>query len=222
MHTLSAEFRFPKPRWRIDGSVIESPPPMRALAGYVEEVRLWRAAVLEFMGKSAGKPAHEAGGLSERARKALDTFLASDWTEQTTQWAAQSAYNLRPFPAGALEAGIESPLNLMLEVLRWRAAVSDCLSDIWDVIGDPYLDLDECMTIGQFLQPPVPKKICDYCLTEFPPESIRPDQHQCLLLRHVRAKWPSMPPAFASWANEAPETRVETPRPKRWWEKFSK
>jgi hypothetical protein len=64
----------------------------------------------------------------------------------------------------------------MFEVLRWRAAVQDCLSDIWDVIGDPYLDFDECMAIGQFLQPAAPNEVCRFCLTEFAPEKSAPDQ----------------------------------------------
>lgn len=233
MHTLPPELRFPKPPWRIDGSVLELPPSGHAVAGYLQELRSWRSAVLELLGKSAGKPDSEAGGLSERARKALDTFLASTWTEQTTQWAVQSPYNLGPFPASAEEPGTDSPLNSILEVLRWRAGICDCLSDIWNVFGDPYLELDECMAIAQFLEPSASKKICGYCLTEFAPEKLHTDQHQCLLLRHVRAKWPPRPPAFARWAaagevdtdqlpKPAREEQGEMPVPRRWWEKFWK
>src|SRR5262245_48524551 len=113
IHTLPAELRFPKPPWRIDESILDSPPPVHALARYLDQLRSWREAVLELIGKSAEKPTSEAGGLSERARETLDTFLASTWTEQTTERWVESPYNVSPFPMSVLRAGTDSPLNLM-------------------------------------------------------------------------------------------------------------
>jgi hypothetical protein len=198
INTLPTKLRFPRPPWRIDQSIVDSPPPVRALDSYLEELRLWRSAVLEFI--SDPRPASEVGDLSERARVALGTFLAISWTEQMKHWSAQSPHNLVAFPANTLQALSDPTVNLMLEVLRWRAAVCDCLADTWDVIGDPYLDICECTAIGQFLRPATPKEICVFCLTEFTPEQLPPDHHECLLLGHVRAKWPPFPPTFAKGA----------------------
>jgi hypothetical protein len=110
-------------------------------------------------GHSDLRPASELGGLSERARRAFVTFLARTWTEQMRQWSARSPYNLSAFPASSLEAESNATVDLMFEVLRWRAAVQDCLS-----------------AIGQFLQPAAPNEICRFCLTEFAPEKSAPDQ----------------------------------------------
>src|SRR6266446_4324310 len=196
MNALHTELRFPKPPFRIDRYLVELPPPDHALASYLDQIRVWRSTVLEFLDKSGGGPVPEVEGLARRARMTLATFLASSWTQGVTQNAAQSPYNTRAFPGTALEAVSHPNVDLVLAVLRWRAGVVDYLSDIWDVIGEPELDVDECGAIEQFLRPAYEERMCPFCLTEFPSDKLHPDQHGCLLLGHVRAKWPPMPPQF--------------------------
>ena len=53
-----------------------------------------------------------------------------------TQYAIQSPYNIAPFPAAVLEIAHAPSLDLVFEVLRWRAGLADYLSDIWDVIDE--------------------------------------------------------------------------------------
>src|SRR5688572_9528070 len=48
---LPKELRFPKPPWRIDQSLLDSAPAMHAVIGYLERVRAWHSAVLEFIAK---------------------------------------------------------------------------------------------------------------------------------------------------------------------------
>ena len=210
MHNLNSELRFPKPPFRIDPSSVNLLSQSNSVSSYLDQIRLWRLAVLAFLDNPGGKPAREAEAVTERAQQWLATFLASHWTQGMTNYATQSPYNLSPFPASALEAVSNPTMESVLEVLRWRAAVTDCLCDICDVIGEPDLDMDECYAIGKFLDPVGQEKLCIFCLTEFAPEQRHSDEHDCMLTSHVRAKWPPTPPAFARWAAQARTQESET------------
>src|SRR6185369_360472 len=105
-------------------------------------------------------------------------------------------------------------LEDVMNVLRWRAAVEDYLGDIWDVMGDPFLDFDECGAIGQFLSPACAKGVCALCLTEISPDRLNIDDHNCFFLDHIRAKWPPPPPIFQRWMKEAKQATS----PKKWWQ----
>ena len=222
MNELPTELRFPNPPFRLAQSVLDDPPPGEVLSNYLGEIRQWRSAVLAFLEEPEVKRAATIEGLSERASEALATCLSSQWPENMSAWAKQSPYNLNPFPAPALEAVSPPSLALVLDVLRWRACVMDMLSDIWDVIGEPWLDLDECMAMEQFLYPVGDRRCCAFCLTEFASDQMHVDQHQCLILSHVRAKWPEFPPAMKRWAGEAREVGKPVPaeatKRRRWWQ----
>lgn len=222
MNPLPTELRFPKPPFRIEQSALDHPPPDGVLSGYLDKIRQWRLAVLTFLEESDAKCVAPLADLTERAREALAACLASAWSQNMTAWATQSPYNFGAFPAPALDAATQSSMDLVLNVLRWRAGLIDMLSDIWDVLDEPELDLDECMAIGQFLHPADQQSRCAFCLTEFAQDQLHPSQHQCRLLGHVRAKWPEFPPSFKRWAGEA--QRAEDPVPpaawarRKWWQ----
>ena len=210
MHNLNSELRFPKPPFRIDPSSENLWSQGNSVSSYLDQIRLWRLAVLAFIDNPSGKPVPEREGLTERAQKALATFLASHWTPGMTNYATQSPYNISPFPASALEAVSNSTMESVFEVLRWRAAVVDYVSDVYDVIGDPFLNLFECIAIAEFLNPAGKEQLCGFCLTAFAPEQLDPDGHDCMFTSHVRAKWPPTPPIFAKWAREARTQEPET------------
>jgi hypothetical protein len=205
---LPAEWCFPKPLFRIDRSLEESPPPDDLISVYLGQVRLWHSTVQSSINRADEAPGLEIGGLSDRARRTLAVFLASDWSHQMTERASRSPYSIDAFPAGALSSGRKPVLAAVLEILRWRAGFNDYLADVWDLLGEPELDLYECMAIGTFLHPANQAGLCGNCLTEFEPDQRHPDQHGCLLLAHVRAKWPASP--FA-------RLRSEAPKPRAWW-----
>ncbi len=217
MGTLPASLHFPKPPFRIDRSFLESPPSVAVVGGYLESVRKWRSAVLAFIGEPGIGPVPDMENLTERARDALFTFLACDWSRPTKGWAAQSPYNISAFPAHALPPSNAPTLELIREVLQWRAGVVDLLCDIWDVCGEPALDLAECWAIEQFLRPTCHERLCIFCLTEFEPKQSHPAQHGCLLTGHVRAKWPEFPPFIKRCIEEAQasgqDPKSEPPRP---------
>lgn len=178
--------------------------PAQEVSAYLAQVRSWRLAVLEFIDGSSGKSLPGKDGLTERVRNVLATFLASAWTQQMTAYANKSPYNISAFPAETLEARVKPAVEAMFEVLRWRASVVDYLSDVWDVIGEPFLDIEECNTITEFLDPVGEAELCMFCL------QVVSGKHDCMLTSHVRAKWPPIPPNFAKWAKEAgnePSTR---------------
>jgi hypothetical protein len=169
----------------------------------LEKVRAWRLGVIEFLAHSSDEPNLQAGGWSPRARSALRFFLSGDWSEEGERWAAAAPDNLSAFPVGLLISVPEAALNAVLEVFRWRAAVLDLLSDIWDVFDEPDLDLAECTAIEELLWPPELRDRCSYCLRRLEPQECDWHNDHCLLLAHVRARWPSTPPAFATWKDEA-------------------
>ena len=150
MNTLSPELHFPKPPFRIDRTCTEQPAPV--LADYLGEIRSWRLRVLEFLAQPGGAADPKNKGLTERAKMALVTFLAGHWASGMAAYAAQSPYNISPFPTNAVEALASPTMEPVLEVLRWQAGVNDYLGDVCFVMGEPALELDECMALGEFSQ----------------------------------------------------------------------
>jgi hypothetical protein len=70
-------------------------------------------------------------------------------------------YGLVPFPRGG------SPVERAVSVVRWRAAVVSFLSDIWDVIGEPLFELDDCQLALEVFMPVGPKgSYCTSCLLD--------------------------------------------------------
>ncbi|HTL58537.1 MAG TPA: hypothetical protein VL361_22810 [Candidatus Limnocylindrales bacterium] len=128
-------------------------------------------------------------------------------------FAVQCPYNIAPFPIAALEQAQQGSSDLATHVLRWRAAVIDCLSDIWDVIGEPLLDLNECCALGLFLNPADTARLCSFCLAEIAADKANLNDHACPLIGHVRAKWPPSP--FKNLNTEASPEENRTSR--SWW-----
>ncbi|HXJ61545.1 MAG TPA: hypothetical protein VNU68_33295 [Verrucomicrobiae bacterium] len=202
--TLYPQLVFPKPPFRIDESTWGSPTLDSAVPPYLRQITDWRAAVLEFVGPPGVRKEQASAiiGLTERAREALETFLSSSWSESMTEDATRSPYNLTCFPAAASETAPGPDRQTLLQILQWRAGIVDYLGDVWDVVGEPRLDLDECTAVELFLQCASPVPVCHLCLTEFTKAQVHPDAHGCLLLQNVRAKWPVVP-IFEQWKNEA-------------------
>lgn len=214
MLKLNSELRFPKPPFRMDPSSVNPLSQDNAVSSYLDQIRLWRLAVLSFIDNSRGKPPAEGDGLTDRAQQALATFLASHWTQGMTNYARQSPYNIAPFPASALEAVSNATMESVLDVLRWRASVVDYLDDVYDVIGETFLNLFECIAIDELLNPACEEQLCSFCLTAFAAEQLDPDGHDCILVGHARAKWPPTAPIFAKWAKKArtQESKSKTDR----------
>jgi hypothetical protein len=191
--SLPSEARFPKPLFRIDQSLFDSPPPDQVISSYLEQIRSWRTAVLEFLSGLTTAPAHEEDAPSPRARAAMAMHLQSSWDDRITMAATNSPYSIRPFPIKALQSTSNVTLGVLMEVLCWRAGFLDYVSDVWDVFGEPELDQYECGALESFLTPLDSKRLCTFCLTQFEVDKAHPDLHNCLLVGHVRSKWPGGP-----------------------------
>jgi len=202
-YALPPKLRFPKPPFPVDGRFVDVTP--NAVSSYLDAIRSWRSHVLEFLKDADGKYVEEFHYLSARAQQMLATFFAESWTPGMSRDAAQSPYNLRAFPQDVLEGNGNSKIEVVLDVLRWRAGVVDYLGDAPSAMF-PAIELDESVAMDQFLNPVDYQELCWLCLTEFEREQNHPDAHDCLLLGHVQAKWPKMPSAFRSWAAEAKRT----------------
>jgi hypothetical protein len=193
---MNSDLHFPIPPFQVDRLHIDT--SFEEIARYLARVRSWRAAVLGFISRPYTEGLGETEGLTERARKALETFLASEWPKSMKNYAIQSPYNITSFPLSATEVAANSTVESVLEVIRWRAGVVDYLDDVWDVIGDPFLNLDECQALDRFLHPISAKQLCAFCLSELASGLLGPGGHDCLLVAHVRAKWPPIPQAKAN------------------------
>ena len=189
---LPDELRFPVPPARIDRSWRDTPLLPAVAIEYLGEIHRWREGLAAAL---AGEVPALVGreGLSPRARGHLALLIDAEWDVGTRRRAAGEAYNIAPFPAIRFDACADHSMAGVMEVLRWRAAVVDYLSDVWDVMGSPLLELEECRAMSAFLYPIRMEDRCIFCLTEYDPSRVSPDDHGCVMLSHVRAKWPPFP-----------------------------
>ena len=109
MHNLNSELHFPKPPFRVDSSFVDLLP--QAVSSYLDQIRSWRLAVLEFIDGSSGKPAPAIDGLTERAQQALATFLASHWTQGMTDYATRPLTTSARFPRPRSKPAPTPPWN---------------------------------------------------------------------------------------------------------------
>src|SRR5204863_8586882 len=76
-------------------------------------------------------------------------------------------YALAPAPRGG------SPVERAEATLRWRAAVVSFLSDIWDVVGEPLFEMDDCQRALEAFMPPgaigPARTLCTSCLLDVEP-----------------------------------------------------
>src|SRR6185436_20352231 len=121
LNAIPDELRFPKPPFRIEQSVIESPPIDDVIANYLKEIRLWRTRILQFLAE-AGEPTPEIPGLTKWSRTKLTHFLASEWNPEARAQAASSVFNLSAFPVSAVEPGRQPTIASVMHALQWRSA----------------------------------------------------------------------------------------------------
>ena len=141
-----------------------------------------------------GFPAGVLGGFA-----VTDTELAAAVLERIAGWRKSLAAALRTgAPPGISEAmrdlllellGVREPLTLghypyrlsafprpsndpvqnLRNILLWRARIVDFLSDIWDTLGAPTFDLDECTETARAFEPEdMSPDRCYLCLDSVP------------------------------------------------------
>jgi len=178
---------FPVPPARIDGTLTEAPFLPDVAAEYLTEIQRWRDDVMASV--TAGDPIIDRiENLTPRARSRLRTLLDTKWDVRTRGWAATSNYDLNPYPVARPLSQIFEPMKAVLEVLHWRAAVVNYLTDVWDVLGKPELEMGECAAIGEFMRPARLAGRCVYCLTEFSFDHLDPEDHGCVMVGPVGAR----------------------------------
>ena len=184
---LPENLSFPVPPARIDRTLAEAPILPAVAAEYLAEIQRWRDDVVAAVG--AGDPAIDCvENLTTRARSRLRALLDTRWDARTRGWAATSNYDLNPFPAARPPSQVYEPMKAVMEVLHWRAAIVNYLTDVWDVLGKPELDMGECAAIGEFMRPARLAGRCVYCLSEFNFDHLDPEDHGCLMVGNVSAR----------------------------------
>src|SRR4051794_5960510 len=93
LRTLHPELVFPSPPFRIEEAMFQAPTLNSDALMYLQQIRNWRTAVLEFLGRSDQVTENASAGFSKRAQEALKNFLASSWSSDFTQYAHASPYN---------------------------------------------------------------------------------------------------------------------------------
>jgi len=178
---------FPVPPARIDRTLAEAPLVPDVAATYLAEIRRWRDAVVAAVAANDPTIAN-VENLTSRARSRLAILLDTSWDAPTRGWAAASNYDLAPFPAARPPSLVYEPMKAVLEVLHWRAAIVNYLTDVWDVLGKPELEMGECAAIGEFIRPASLAGRCVYCLTEFTFDHLDPEDHACVMAGLVGAR----------------------------------
>ncbi|HZU99011.1 MAG TPA: hypothetical protein VFF73_20045 [Planctomycetota bacterium] len=138
--------RFPVP----SGSLYEKRDADRAeeLLRRTEE---WRVSALAWLRSP------ESVAVSDELRAFLEHLLRGEKPATVVP----ASYGLTPYPAGG------TALERAVSVLRWRSAVTSFLSDVWDVIGEPLFDLEECQKALEAFAPEGPAGArCAACLLE--------------------------------------------------------
>ena len=180
-HQLPDGLSFPTPPGRIDRGVERTPFRPAVAAAYLTEILRWRDAVAEVL--VTGDPVIRAvDHFTPRARERLAVLLCTSWDVETRLSFLRSGYGLTPFPAPPRTPRAGDPMLAVLQVLRWRAAVVNHLTDVWDVLGKPELEMGECAAIGMFIRPARLEGRCIYCLTEYGPGHIDPHVHDCVMV----------------------------------------
>jgi hypothetical protein len=180
-HQLPDGLSFPTPPGRIDRAVERMPFRPTVAATYLTEILRWRDAVAKAL--ATGDRAIEGvDHLTPRARARLALLLRTSWDVATRLSILRSGYGLTPFPAPPRTPRAGDPMLAVLQVLRWRAAVVNHLTEVWDVLGKPELQMAECAAIGMFIRPARLEGRCVYCLTEYGPGHIDPAVHDCVMV----------------------------------------
>ena len=186
MNSNSPEPRFPRPPQPLDGG--DEP----AIRKFLVATELWRNTVLErFWKLNQDHSVAALRDLTPRARQALALLLAAEWPAGMTGYAAQSPYSIAPFPTAALRPDGQNGVERVKEILHWRGAVVDYLSDVWDVVGKPHLDMEECSAIGRLFEPESGEELCPFCLSVVLPGRELSESHDCPVIPPIRSKWPS-------------------------------
>ena len=171
---------FPIPPARIDRTLAEAPLRPAVAALYLSEMQRWRIAVATAVLRGGPAIAH-VENLTPRARNRMVTLLDTRWDAQTRLWAITSGHDLTPFPVAIPASEVADPMQAVLDVLHWRAAIVTYLTDVWDVSRKPELNMGECAAIGSFVRPARLEGRCVYCLTEYAFDRLDPEDHGCVM-----------------------------------------
>lgn len=171
---------FPIPPARIDRTLERHPLQPAVAATYLEEILRWRDAVVTAVAEG-DRSVDLIENLTARARSRLMVLMATRWDARALGWAAASAYHLTPFPVSGPVSEVERPMEAVMDVLYWRVAVLNYLTDVWDTLSKPELDMGECVAIGEFMRPARLEERCVYCLTEFDFDRLDPEAHGCVM-----------------------------------------
>ena len=178
---------FPMPPARIDRTLAKAPLLPVVAANYLSEIQRWHDTVAAAIAENDPAIA-QVENFTVRARKRLAVLLDTTWDAKTRHWAAVSGYDLTPFPTLPPASRVPRPMEAVLEVLQWRGAVVSYLTDVWDGLSKPELEMRECAAIGTFMRPLRMEGLCAYCLTEFTPDRMDPEDHGCVIMNHARAR----------------------------------
>jgi hypothetical protein len=132
----------------------------RAFLGAVDR---WRADALTWLDQPA--TAHR---LSPGLRALLVGILTTPGTDRAEPLPVPAPYAVRALPAFT-----GPPVGAARQVLTWRAAIVDFLSDVWDTIGPAPYQFEECtLVIRELFTTDTVRNttLCRDCLQPLPPD----------------------------------------------------
>jgi hypothetical protein len=173
----------------LPGQLLGDAAPCPEVGDFLERVRTWREAARAWLGSAAAVEAP----ITDEMRRILRAALGDPAAPAGALGAART-YRVGPFPAAAPPAVAErtngdckDARRYLLDVMVWRSRLVDFLSDVWDVIGAPLLDMDECeWVIRELLMPRSPARLCINCLQPMPSPDFERRHYDACVVRIAR------------------------------------
>lgn len=151
----------------VPGHLLAEAAPCGDVTAFLASAESWRERTRAWL----VSPVAVAAPISDEMRRILRAAVA-DPQAAPGALAAARIYRLEPFPAPSLAAAAgrtngncEGERRRLIDVLVWRALLVDFLSDVWDVMGPPLLEMEECeWVIRELLTPQSAERLCVSCL----------------------------------------------------------
>jgi hypothetical protein len=158
----------PAPRFPVPSRALYEKSDAAGAAELLRQADAWTVAVLAWL------RGPETVAVSDPLRALLEQLLRGEKATVATP----ASYGLSAYPRSG------DPRVRAVAVLAWRSAVVSFLSDVWDVIGEPLFDLDECQKALEAFAPEGPAGgRCSACLLEVEPARRLEHARECFLRR---------------------------------------
>lgn len=178
---------FPSPPVSLEEAGSDREEVVLSVRAYIAHAEGWQWELISFLRRLERDEEYELEGEAAHLRRKIVPFPDDPAPEEPE--------------FGFPELPRESPpAGRMFEVLKWRARIVDFLDDVWDVMGEPAIGIEEAGQLAALFDPVFAHEACRYCLMRFPSDKRDPFAHGCAVLAALHGEWPDDFPGLAGGA----------------------